>query len=153
MKNTLESVTYPVTKLAFMAGTCRLVGPDAAARALLRHWVRAPTTPQRVAQRSRIVLLALDGVGDGEIASRLEVSRPTVRLWTKRFERSGPEALLHDAPGRGRPASMASSAMFDRLRQANLLRPDGLPVSVRQAAAFLGISASSVWRALRRAAS
>jgi hypothetical protein len=153
MKNTQESVTSPVTELAFTAGASRLSPPDAAARALLRRWVRAPTTPQRVAQRSRIVLLALDGVGDDEIASRLQVSRPTVRLWTRRFDRSGPEALLRDAPGRGRPAAMAPATMSDRLRQANLLGPDGLPVSLRQAAKFLGISASSVWRALRRAAS
>ena len=63
-------------------------------RAVLEHWVRAPTTSQRVAQRSRIVLLALDGVGTRDISSILAVSTATVRLWTKRFAENGPEALL-----------------------------------------------------------
>jgi len=112
--------------------------------------VRAPTTPQRVVQRSRIVLLALDGVPDKEIASRLNVSRPTVTLWEGRFEQYGPEGLVHDAPGRGRHASISPSAMWNRLRQANLLDPDDLPVSIRRAAAFLGVSASSVWRAIKK---
>jgi biotin operon repressor len=40
--------------------------------------------------------------------------------------------------------------MRDRLREANLLRPDDQPVSMRRAAEFLGVSATSVWRALHK---
>jgi transposase len=154
MRKLHNTVAARVTKLASRTFGRGIRGDacDSNARALLEHWVRAPTTPQRVAQRSRIVLMALDGVRDDEIASRLDISRPTVKLWTERFETSGPDALLHDAPGRGRPASMAPEAMRDRLREAKLVRPDGLPVSIRLAATFLGVSASSVWRALKRPA-
>ena len=119
-------------------------------RALLQHWVRAPTTPQRVVIRSRIVLSALDGLSVDEIASQLAVSENTVRLWIGRFEESGSEALLHDAPGRGRHAVIAPDEVRDRLRDANLVRPDGEPVSIRRAARFLGVSTSAVWRALRK---
>ena len=149
MKNTEQSGTPPVTKLAsdeLAAVSVR----DSNARATLQHWVRAPTTPQRVVQRSRIVLMALDGIGEDEIAASLDVSRPTVKLWTERFEASGPDGLLRAAPGRGRHAVMSPDMMWDRLRQANLLGPNGLPVSIRRAAASLGVSASSVWRAARK---
>ena len=122
----------------------------AAIRAILQHWVRAPTTPQRVAWRSRIVLLSLDGAASHQIAATLGISKATVVLWMKRFAKSGPEALLHDAPGRGRHPSMTATAMRARLRQANLLGPDNLPVSTRRAAAFLGVSAASVWRAFHK---
>ena len=141
----------PVAKLSSEEETLTGNQPDIAAiRAILQHWVRAPTTPQRVAWRSRIVLLSLDGAGSQQIASRLGISKATVALWMKRFTKNGPEALLHDAPGRGRHPSMTATAMRDRLRQANLLGPDDLPLSTRRAAAFLGVSATSVWRALHK---
>jgi len=117
-------------------------------RALLERWVRAGTTSQRVARRSRIVLLALDGVDD--IAERVGVSPRTVRLWVGRFQTGGAEALLRDAPGRGRHATLDSTALLDRLKQANLLLPDGHPSSLRRAAAFLEVSPTAVWRALRK---
>ena len=119
-------------------------------RARLERWVRAGTTSQRVARRSRIVLLALDGVED--VAARVGVSPRTVKLWVTRFQLGGAEALLRDAPGRGRRSTVDSTSLLDRLRQANLLLADGQPLSLRHAAAFLQVSPSAVWRALRKAA-
>jgi transposase len=118
-------------------------------RALLERWVRAGTTSQRVARRSRIVLLALDGVDD--VAARVGVSPRTAQLWITRFWEGGAEALLHDAPGRGRHATVDSSTLLDRLRQGNLLLADGQPSSLRRAAAFLQVSPSALWRALKKA--
>ena len=117
-------------------------------RELLERWVRAGTTSQRVARRSRIVLLALEGVDD--IAGRVGVSPRTVQLWITRFRLGGAEALLHDAPGRGRHSALDPSTILDRLRQANLLMADGQPLSLRRAAAFLNVSPSALWRALRK---
>ena len=119
-------------------------------RTTLQQWVRAPTTPQRVVLRSRIILLSLDGFSNQDIAGRLAVSRTTVRLWRKRFAMSGPAALLHDAPGRGRHPRMTAASMHERLREANLLGPDSRPLSMRRAAEALGVSATSVWRALKK---
>jgi transposase len=97
-------------------------------RPQLEQWVRAATTPQRVVWRSRIVLLGLDGHSAADIATQIGVSHPTVRLWLRRFASAGAVALLHDAPGRGRHPLM----------------------SLRDAAKYLGVSASTVWRALRK---
>jgi transposase len=152
MKNGPGNAQGPVTKLAFrhLAGDGSSQAAESDPRAVLQRWVRAPTTPQRVARRSRIVLLTLDGLRDDEIAARLNVSRPTVKLWRRRFAEYGPEGLVHDAAGRGRHASISPSTMWDRLRQANLLGPDGLPLSIRRAATCLGVSASSVWRIVKK---
>jgi len=119
-------------------------------RRQLERWVRGETTPQRVVRRARIVLLALDGLSAHQIAHRLGVSRPTVTLWIGRFERDGPQSLLHDAPGRGRHASVDPFTLIDRLRVADLLDDRGRPVNLRRAAAFLHVNASTLWRALRR---
>jgi transposase len=119
-------------------------------RPTLEHWVRSPTTPQRVALRSRIVLFALDGQSADEIARHLGVSARSAKLWVSRFQRQGVAALLHDAPGRGRRSSVDLATFRDRLREANLLDVDGEPVSLRRAASLLGVSASSVWRAMKK---
>jgi Homeodomain-like domain-containing protein len=50
-------------------------------RAELARWLRSPSMPAGLAQRARIVLLAADGAGTGEIVSRTGVSKPTVIAW------------------------------------------------------------------------
>lgn len=119
-------------------------------RALLEQWIRAGTTPQRLVTRSRIALLALDGLRPAAIADRLGISQTTVRLWVRRFRTGGPTALSHDAPGRGRHAKMTRDTLLSRLRDAGLLRKDGSPVSLRRAAAALQMTPSTILRILRR---
>jgi transposase len=83
-----------------------LGAPD---RATLESWVRAPTTPQRTALRSRMVLLLSERLSAREVARRLGVSRHTVDLWRERFLAEGCETLTRDRPGRGRrPAQSAA---------------------------------------------
>ena len=118
-------------------------------RHVLEHWVRSPTSPQRLVQRSRVLLLALDGLSWNQIAARCGVSPATVKLWIARVEREGLMTLNHDAPGRGRHSALDAS-FRDRLRDANLLDAEGQPVSLRRAAAFLGVSPSAVWRAMKK---
>jgi len=119
-------------------------------RRILERWLKSPTTPQRVVRRSRIVLLALDGFREDSIAGAVDVSRATVKLWLARFAAGGVGALLHDAPGRGRHAALDSTTVRERLKAAGLLDAQGKPVSLRRAATFLGVSASAVWRALKK---
>ena len=104
---------------------------------------------QRVVRRSRIVLLALDGIPTDQIAERCKVSPATVKLWTLRFKHGGAPALLRDAPGRGRRSSL-DATFREQLRNADLLDESGQPVSLRRAAAFLGVSPSAVWRAMKK---
>lgn len=82
---------------------------SAAERVELESLVRAHSTPQQLALRARIILLAADGVGVRETARRLEVWAKTVRRWQGRWRAAsagGPAAQrLSDAPRSGAPAT------------------------------------------------
>jgi transposase len=120
-------------------------------RTMVEAWVRATTTPQRVVLRSRIVLLAADGLASLHIARQLGVSQDTVRLWRRRFALAGAEGLLEDAPGRGRKPIISA----DRVQQvvhATLHErpPQATHWTLRTMAAHTGLSASfihHVWQA------
>src|SRR2546430_15916748 len=71
-------------------------------RKRLAHLVRAGTTPQKVAQRARIILLASEGMPNRAIAQAVDVSRPTVLLWRARFAAAGVPGLLRERPRPGR---------------------------------------------------
>jgi transposase len=72
---------------------------------VLRAQVRAKSSPAKVVERARIVLLAAEGLPADEIAERIGCSRPTVVTWRQRYERGGIEALA-DAPRSGAPPSI-----------------------------------------------
>ncbi len=63
----------------------------------LEAWARARKAPQRIVLRSRICLLAAEGVSHNAISRRLDTSRPTVILWTNRFQEQGLTGLSEDA--------------------------------------------------------
>ena len=54
-------------------------------RKRLQFLIRSGKTPQKVALRARIILLAAEGVPNNAIAARLGTSRPTVLLWRAAF--------------------------------------------------------------------
>lgn len=70
----------------------------------LEALVRARSTPQALALRCRIVLLAAgdEPPSNQEIAARLGCERHTVGQWRERFAEHG-LAGLQDAPRSGRP--------------------------------------------------
>lgn len=68
----------------------------------LQALVRQQTSPQHLALRARIVLLADQGIGIRPSAEGLEVARTTVRNWRRRWLASKGArvaARLVDAPG------------------------------------------------------
>jgi hypothetical protein len=71
--------------------------------------VRAHSTPQKLAERARIVLLAAAGVGIGETAQQLGIWRKTAGHWRRRRQdaaaTAGVAARLSDAPRCGAPAT------------------------------------------------
>jgi transposase len=76
---------------------------SAADRERLERLVRDRNTPQKVVWRSRIVLLASDGLTAGAIATAVGKSLLTVRRWRRRYIATGVDGLLRDAtrpPGR-----------------------------------------------------
>ena len=58
-------------------------------RAQLEAWTRRRTSAQALALRSRIVLLAAEGLKNTEIAERLQVTRPMVSKWRSRLPSIG----------------------------------------------------------------
>lgn len=62
-------------------------------RATLEAWLRAKTNEQRMARRSRIVLLAADGLATREIARQVGVRPRIVSTWRQRFAAGGIDAL------------------------------------------------------------
>src|SRR5438105_14919681 len=75
---------------------------DAMQEEQLQAWVKAPSTPQSLALRSRIVLAAAGGQSNRRIASRLSLPQITVSKWRRRFASHSLEGL-QDAPRSGRP--------------------------------------------------
>ena len=71
--------------------------------------VRTHSTPQKLAERARIILLAASGLGVAETASRLGIWRKTAAHWRHRWLSAGTEAAvvirLSDAPRSGAPAT------------------------------------------------
>lgn len=68
----------------------------------LTNWARAKSLPLRIVQRAQIITMAADAVTSQDIASRLEISRPTVQLWRERFLALRVAGLEKDAPRPGR---------------------------------------------------
>jgi transposase len=118
--------------------------PDERARETIRHWARSGTLPHRLVVRARIVQLGLEGLGANDTARELGVSTRTVALWLQRFQSGGPEALRSDASGRGRHSRLAEDDVQGLRAQAAAGR------SLRSLAASLGVSKSTVHRALKR---
>jgi hypothetical protein len=58
--------------------------------------------------RSRIVLLASEGLQNKQIAEKLEVAPRMVTLWRGRFLKLGVKGLLKDAPRPGRTPSISA---------------------------------------------
>ena len=54
-------------------------------RDTLENWLRSSKTEQRIVLRSKMILLAADGLSTKEISKRLEVRQATVSLWRTRF--------------------------------------------------------------------
>src|ERR1041384_957470 len=80
----------------------------------LERWVRAQFTPQQVALRCRILLMAADGRKDLEIADELNVNRHTPALWRKRFQRQGLEGVWEIQAGRGRKPQIGRASGRER---------------------------------------
>ena len=77
-------------------------------RRVLEARARQYTLPYRDVVRAKIVLLAAEGLENREIGERLDMPRPVVSKWRKRFFRER-LAGLEERPRRGRPAAFPPS--------------------------------------------
>jgi transposase len=114
----------------------------------LERWVRSQTLDARSVRRARIVLLAADGIGNHEIARRLDISRGQVIAWRGRFAAGGVQAIASDLPRSGRKPRIDAAQI---VRVTTQTKPEGATHwSTRKLAAKLGISDTTVqkvWRA------
>ncbi len=130
-----------------MTSTTAGTGVSDEQRAVLERWAAAHSTPQSVAVRARIVLLASAGVSNSEIARRLGVSRPTVIMWRKRFAEGGPHALSEIKPGRGRKPMISAAKVRQIVRATTQTKPPGeTHWSCRTMAKAQGVSPATVQR-------
>jgi transposase len=112
-------------------------------RGSLEKFVHSSSTPQSLAQRSRIVLAAADGASNQEIAAKLKIPAVTVGKWRRLFAAHGIEGL-RDAPRSGRPPKHDASVRH-RVQTRVCQQPeDQSRWSVRTLAAELGLPASTV---------
>ncbi len=113
----------------------------------LQSWVRAHKTPQSVATRCRIILLAAEGISNNQIAARLEISRPTVLLWRGRFAKGGAPSLTEVARGRGRPSRISSKEVEKIIHATLHTKPKGATHwSCRTMATHADVSPATVQR-------
>jgi transposase len=78
-------------------------------RRVLEQIARAPSTPQKVALRAKIVLLSSEGRSTGDIVETLGTTYPTVTLWRNRYEQGGVQVVLKGAPRPGRPPRITAA--------------------------------------------
>ena len=71
-------------------------------REKLQAMGRKYTSPYRDVIRARIILYAAEGLGNDEIAARLDTPRQVVSKWRKRFFEEGLSGL-EERPRGGRP--------------------------------------------------
>lgn len=117
----------------------------------LEQWANGRRTPVRLAERSKIILLAAQGRQDLQIADELSITPQKVSRWRHRFLRLGLVGLTKDAPRPGRTPSIDKKTVAEVVRLTTQERPaNATHWSTRTMAAAVGISDSSVlriWRA------
>jgi transposase len=116
----------------------------------LEAWARRRKSAQALAQRSRIVLLAAEGLKNTEIGARLGVTRGMAAKWRSRFAGQRLDGLL-DEPRPGRPRAISDERVEEVIvRTLESTPKDATHWSTRSLAAELGLSQSAVsriWRA------
>ncbi len=123
---------------------------SSAARTELERLVRRRTTPVRVAERCRIVLLAAEGHQNKQIAKRMHVAPRMAALWRGRFLELGVEGLLKDAPRSGRKPTINAGKVAEVVAKTTQSKPQaGTHWSRSTMAREAGISDSSVGRIWR----
>ena len=111
--------------------------------------IRRGDTPQRVVLRTAAILLADAGWTNSRIAGQLAISRRTVAFWKTRYRRGGAQAVLVDAPGRGRKPGRDRNVVARILSATRTLPPDSGRWSVRALARAVGVSHATVQRVWR----
>jgi transposase len=113
----------------------------------LEQWIRAGSTPQQVVLRARIILGAVGGKPDQQIAQELKVQRRTAALWRRRVREQGIGCVWEIAPGRGRKAHYGSKDIARVIEATLHTKPEGATHwSTRTMALAQGVSKNTIQR-------
>src|SRR3954451_9060093 len=114
----------------------------------LTRLTRSSSVRAGLAQRSRIVLLAAEGLSNTAIAERVGASRPTVIGWRDRYQAQG-LAGLSDAPRVGRPRRIDHAGIVTATLTPPPKKYGVTHWSTRLLARHLGIGDATVAKAWR----
>ena len=121
-----------------------------AEREQLESWARRGKSAQALAQRSRIVLAAAEGLKNTEIAERFSLDHATVRKWRNRFAADRLDGLL-DEPRPGRPRTVTDAQVEEVIVKTLESMPrNATHWSTRSMAVEVGLTqtaVSRIWRA------
>jgi transposase len=121
-------------------------------RETLTRWARRPTSAQRLALRSRIVLACAAGASNTEVAAQLGIARPTVGKWRSRFVADRLDGLI-DEPRPGAPRTITDEQVERVITDTLESTPrDATHWSRASMAAHSGLSSSTIgriWKAFR----
>src|SRR5467141_998356 len=134
-----------------MFATAIALPVDETAKQHLESLVRSGSTPQRIAQKCRIILMAGDGVSNRSIAQQLNLSRPTVIATRDAFVHGGVEALTGKRK-RKRSGLVLTPEVEQKILDTTLKTkpPDGTHWSVRTLAKHVRVSRMMVHRVWQR---
>src|SRR6185437_11904461 len=113
----------------------------------LRQWARGRSLPARQVERARVVLLAVAGKQDLEIAAEVGISNQKAARWRKRFLEMGLAGLEKDAPRPGRTPTITPAKVHEVVRKTTQEKPlNATHWSTRRMAEATGLSERSVRR-------
>src|SRR3954451_5971068 len=116
-------------------------------RRILERQARGRSTAARVVMRSRIVLLAGEGLQNNQIAAQMGIAPRTVALWRGRFLELGLSGFLKDAARPGRKSSIPASVVAKVIEKTTQSRPANATHWSRSTMAReVGVSDSTVER-------
>jgi len=120
-------------------------------REQLESLVRSGLTPQRVARKCRVVLLASQGMANHAIAQQTGLSRPTVIAARRAFAQAGVEGIRRPQK-RKKPSPILTPELQQKILDTTLkTKPSGeTHWSVRTLARHLGLSRTMVHRVWQR---
>jgi len=122
-------------------------------RETLEKWSRGRSTAVRLVQRSKVVLLAAEGMQNIQIADQVGADRRSVGLWRHRFAHKGIAGIQKDAPRSGRKPKKREDAVRRIVKKTTQEKPkNATHWSIRTLARELGESPTlvhRVWRANR----
>lgn len=119
-------------------------------QAMLEKLSKSPSTTVRLAERSRIVLLAASGLQDIQIAAKLGFSRYKSARWRKRYAEKGIAGIEKDAPRSGRIPQIPKEKVSEIIRKTTTETPAGATHwSTRTLAHEVGVSPATIGRIWR----